>query len=142
MSRASSAAVFLAILAGCGKPADEAPGDTPGYGAWKYRNFILGQTFSGGGSLDGSIDIDASRDAGGPADWIEVAVNGNTLGRTSGSTRVAHDYRFRPGPNWIRFFSSRSRLGWEFDVDARSGARFTFRPKDKTDWDLVQQKDE
>lgn len=136
------AAALLAILAGCGKAPPEAPGEPPGYGAFKYRNFILGQTFSGGATLDGTVDIDASRDAGGPSDWIEVAINGNTLGRTSGSNRVSLQVRLRPGANWIRFFSSASRLGWEFQVDARQGTRFEFTPKDKLEFDMTQQKDE
>lgn len=135
------AVVALSFLAACGKKEPDAPGEPHGYGAWKYRNFILGQGFSGGGNIDGTVDIDGSRDAGGPSDWIEVALNGNSLGRTSGS-RVVHQVRFRPGSNWIRFFSSAARLGWEFNVDVRQGTRFEFAPKDKFDFDIVQRKDE
>jgi len=138
---------LLAILAGCGKAPPEAPGDPYGYGAFKARNFILGQTFSGGGKLDGTISVDPSRDGGGKGDWIEVALNGNTIGRRdtapgSGGSLVSYDVKLREGPNWIRFLSSASRLGWEFQVDCRSGTRFTFRPKDKIDWDMEQLKDE
>jgi hypothetical protein len=135
-----AAAALLVLLAACGKKDSSAVDEA--YQPWKQRNFILSQTFSGGATLDGSIEIDASRDGGGPGDWIEVAVNGNTLGRTSGSPRVSHSLKFRPGPNWIRFFSSASRLGWEFNVDARQGTRFEFTPKDKLEWTMTQVKDE
>ena len=137
-----AAVAALALLAGCGKAEPETPGEPHGYGAWKYRNFILGQTFSGGATLDGTVDIDASRDAGNPAsDWTEVAINGNSLGRTSGP-RVSLQVRLRPGPNWVRFFSSAARLGWEFQVDATHGTRVEFTPKDKQEFDMVQRKDE
>ena len=135
------AALFLILLAGCGKKQPEAAGDPPGYGAFKYRNFILGQTMSGGASLDGTIDIDASRDAGGAADWIEVAVNGNTIGRTTGP-RVSHQVRFRTGPNKICFFSTAAIRYWEFDMDARLGTRVEITPKDPKEYDIVQRKDE
>jgi len=142
-----TAVVLLLLAAACGKDPDPEPdpANPPGYGTWKYRNFILGQTFSGGGKLPGTIDIDPGLHAGGPIDWIEVAFNGNTLGRHptgSGSTRIRHEVQFRPGANWIRFFSSASRLGWEFQIDTHSGTRFSFTPKDKVDWDMDQQKDE
>ena len=134
-------ALLLALLAGCGKKEPESPGDPPGYGAFKYRNFILGQTMSGGASLDGSVDIDGSRDAGGASDWIEVAVNGNTIGRTTGS-RVSHPVRFRPGPNKVLFFSTAAIRYWEFDVDARLGTRVELTPKEPKEYDIVVRKDD
>jgi hypothetical protein len=134
------AALFLIVLGGCSEkstdPVEEA------YGPWKRRNFILGQTFSGGATLDGTVHIDASRDGGSsPTEWIEVAVNGNSLGRTSGNN-VNLNVRLRPGANWIRFFSSASRLGWEFQGDSNYGTHFEFTPKDKFDFDMAQRKDE
>jgi len=136
-----TAVAALAILvAACGRKDPSAVDEA--YQPWQQRNFILSQTFSGGATLDGSIDIDASRDAGGANDWIEVVVNGNSLGRSTGAPRVSHTLKFRPGPNWIRFFSSASRLGWEFQIDARQGTRFEFAPKDKVEWTMIQVKDE
>lgn len=141
-----AAAVVLAVLAGCGKPpALDGPANPPGYESWQRRNFIISQTFSGGGKLSGSIDIDPGLHAGGPDDWIEVNVNGNKLGRHptgSGSVRIRHEVQLRPGANWIRFFSSASRLGWEFQIDTHSGTRISFTPKDKVEWDMSQEKDE
>ena len=133
------AGILLVLLAGCEKPSSNAQQEA--YGPWVYRNTILSTTFSGGATLDGSVDIDGSRDAGGPSDWFEVAVNGTSLGKTSGP-RVSHQIRLRPGPNWIRFFSSGAKLGWEFNVDARQGTRFEFAPKDKLEYDVIQIKNE
>jgi len=141
-TRARIAVVLLALLAACGKKETAAVDEA--YNAFKYRNFILGQTMSGGATLEGSIDIDGSRDGGAEGDWIELAINGNTLLRLAGaaSNRVSMPIRLRPGPNWVRFFSSKSRLGWEFEVDARIGTRLEFTPKDAQGFDMVQRKDE
>jgi hypothetical protein len=117
------------------------------------RNFILAQGFSGGATLDGRVTIFyTGRHRGDKGDWLEVAINGTTAGRyVEGKKQpmeatevvgVIHQVRLRPGPNWIRFFSSASRLGWEFQVDTRFGTRFTFQPKGTVDWDMIQEKDE
>jgi hypothetical protein len=134
-----AAAAVVILLGACGKK--ESTALDVAYGAWTYRNTILGATMSGGSTLDGSIDIDASRDAGGASDWFEIALNGNALGRITGS-RVSLNARFRPGANWIRFFSSAACQGWEYQVDARSGTRFAFTPKGKMDYEWSQTKDE
>jgi len=138
------AALLLALVASCGKPPElSGPANPPGYETWQRRNFIISQTFSGGGRLPGSIDIDPGLHTGGPDDWMEVNVNGNKLGRHPGATgRIHHELPLRPGANWIRFFSSASRLGWEFQIDTHDGTRFYFTPKDKVEWDMSQQKDE
>ena len=136
-------ALLLAALAACGKPAETE--NPAGYEAWQTRNFILSQGFSGGGMLDGTITIGTERDSGKAGDWIEVALNGTTLDRAAtgtGAAQIGYDVQLRPGANWIRFFSSASRQGWEFQVDTRSGTRFAFTPKDKVDWNMTQEKDE
>jgi len=149
--RLASAAVLLALLAGCGG-GKEPDAVTEAYGIWKRRNFILGQTFSGGATLDGTIYITLGVHRGDKGDWVELAVNGNTIARTTESNKqpsesveelvVKYDVRLRPGPNWIRFFSSAARLGWEFQVDSNYGTNFEFTPKDKQEYDMVQRKNE
>jgi len=144
------AAMLLAALAGCGAPSD--PENPPGYEAWQTRNFILGQGFSGGATLDGLVMIHAGAHRGDKGDWIELAVNGTTVARTvEGRNQpmeatevlvIRYPVRFRAGPNWIRFFSSAARQGWEFQVDTRFGTRFAFTPKDKSAWEMIQTKDE
>ena len=133
-------AALVLLLASCSKKESSALDSA--YGSWTYRNTILGVTFSGGATMDGSIDIDGSRDAGGASDWFEVALNGNSMGRVSNTSRISLNARFRPGANWIRFFSSAARQGWEYQVDTRQGTRFEFSPKDKIEYEYVQRKDE
>ena len=136
--RALAAAVL--ILASC-SPKESTSLDEA-YGPWKARNFILGQTFSGGATLQGSVSVDQSRDVKEPSDWFEISINGRPPSRSTGVSSVNLGESFRPGPNWIRLFSSHSRMGWEFNVDTRSGTRFAFTPKDKLEWEMTQTKDE
>ncbi len=133
--------ILLALLVGCGKNEPPAAVDA-GHNAFKYRNFILSQTFGGGRTLDGSIDIDAARDSGGSSDWIEVAINGDVLGRMPGGNRVSQQVKFRPGPNKVTFFISAAVRYWEFDVSARQNTRVEFSPKDKGEWTVAQFYDE
>ncbi|HEU4339595.1 MAG TPA: hypothetical protein VFS19_05965, partial [Planctomycetota bacterium] len=112
--RLASAAALL-LLAGCGKK-DETKAVDEAYNSFKYRNFILGQTFPGGRTLGGTINLDASREGGGAQDWIEIAVNGDVLGRTTGAHQVSQQVNFRPGPNKVSFFISSVRRFWDYDV--------------------------
>jgi len=131
----------LILLAACGKKAETSAVDEA-YNSFKYRNFILGQTFGGGRTLDGSIDLDGSRDAGGPSDWIEIAINGDVLGRNTGVKRVSLQVKFKPGPNKVSFFCSGSRRHWDYDVIARQNTRVEITPKDQGDWNVDQRYDE
>jgi len=136
------AAALLLVLASCGQK--ESSGVDEAYQPWKQRNFILSQTFSGGATLEGSITVDLSRDACKKDDWFEAFVNGRQEHRTTSpnEARFTYETKFRPGPNWIILFSSASKRGWEFNVDARQGTRFEFTPKDKLEWTMSQVKDE
>ena len=135
------AASLLLFLLGCGKK-DAADPVAEAYNSFKYRNTILGQTFPGGRTLDGSIDLDASRDAGGAEDWIEVAINGDIQGRSTGSKQVSLQVKFRPGPNKVSFFISAARRYWELDMDARLGTRTEFTPTEGAAYAITQRKDE
>jgi hypothetical protein len=135
------AAAVLVLLAACGKKTETSAVDEA-YNSFKYRNFILGQTFPGGRTLDGSIDLDGSRDAGGPSDWIEVAVNGDVLGRSRGVKRVSLQVKFRPGPNKVSFFFSGSRRHWDYDVIARQNTRVEITPKDQGEWNVDSRNDD
>ena len=137
-----SAAVLLLLLASCGQK--ESSAVDAAYQPWKQRNFILSQTFSGGATLEGSITVNLSRDACVKDDWFEAFVNGREEERTTdpNCAQFTFETKFRPGPNWIILFSSASKMGWEFNVDARQGTRFEFTPKDKQEWTMNQVKDE
>ena len=123
----------LLLLAGCGSKTETKAVDEA-YNSFKYRNFILGSTFGGGRTLDGTIELDASREGGGAEDWIEVAINGDVLGRTTGARQVSLQVKFRPGPNKVAFFISSVRRFWDYDVSARADTRVAITPKDTAEW--------